>query len=503
MRRLALSPSKFSALPILLGIGLTLLSVVSGLAVAVIGIQAAIFISALILGAASLFLPLRYLVVLLVVVGFVVMGQLIYFARIDKATWLPFLLGLLLFVRLPGELMRRNSSKPAHVSFRPVQSNVVVGFLVLYFATLIASTLINQSAPLQVFVSSKEYLFLWGLYFVIAAGLVAPELMAKMWNLLPWLLPLQLPLILYQRFFVAARRAETHMGAEWDAVVGAFGGNPDGGGSSGAMGIFVVFSITLVIARWRQGSFKGTHCFIILASGLLALLLAEVKFAVLLLPISIAVAFRREFGARPLAAFGALFAAGSIAALVLLSYQAQFSNNAVERSSGGYFEHIFKASTDDKFINHQTGEIGRVAAIRFWADQQSGGVNSLIGEGMGASRKGEMIVGPAAKRWLFNIARSSLVILLWETGLLGTCAFILMLVAAYFYAQKIASAPKTLSDERPVLLACGAGLVLLLLELPYNTDIFYSPQIQILLMFFLGQIAMSGGRQATIGVVKS
>jgi hypothetical protein len=327
--------------------------------------------------------------------------------------------------------------------------------------------------------------------------------MAKIWTLLPWLLPLQLPLIFYQRFVVAARRAVMHMGAEWDAVVGAFGGDPDGGGASGAMGIFVVFAITLAVTRWRQGSYKGAHCLIIVASGLITLLLGEVKFAVLLLPISIAVAFRREFLARPVAAFGGLLIAGAMAALLLLSYQAQFSSAAVERSEAGYFERNFKADSDGQFINYRTGDIGRVAAIRFWNAQQTGAVETLIGQGLGSSRKGDLAVGEAAKRWPFNIARHSLAILLWETGLLGTSVFILMLAAAYFYAHKIASDPRTVAEDKPVLLACGAGLVLLVLELPYNTDIFYSPQIQILLMLILGQIALSGGKLVTTAAAKS
>lgn len=486
-----------SILPVLGTIGLTLLAATGGLTVALFGIQAATLMSALIIGAISFFLPLRHLVAFLVLVGFVVMGQLVYFSRLDKATWIPFLIGLLLLVRLPGELMRRNFKSTWQAPIEPAQSKVVTAFLSIYFFTLVATTLINRSAPLQVFVSSKEYLFLWGLYFVISAGLVAPSLMSKIWGFLPWLLPLQLPLIFYQRFVVAARRATVHLGAEWDAVVGAFGGDPDGGGSSGAMGIFVVFSITLVIARWRQGTLKGAYCFIIVTSGLLALLLAEVKFAVLLLPVAVAVAFRREFSLRPVAAFGGVLATGLLAALVLFSYQAQFSNDTIDRANGGYFEHIFAASTDSRFINHKTGEIGRVAAISFWAEQQSGGVDSLIGQGMGSSRKGNMVVGTAAKRWVFNIARSSLAILLWETGLLGTTVFILMITAAYFRAHKVASDPRTLTEDKPVLLACGAGLVLLLLELPYNTDIFYSPQIQIILMLILGQVAMSGGKLTT------
>ncbi|NTV70818.1 MAG: hypothetical protein HGA71_11805 [Azonexaceae bacterium] len=487
-------PGNLRLMPILGGIGLFLFAAFAGLAVGMFGVQAGAAFAALIIGAVAFFLPLRYLVAMTVIVAFVVMGQLIYFARIEKASWLPFLLGLLLLVRLPGELMHRNFRSPWQLPFAPMQSKAVTVILFSYLITLVATTLINRNGPLQVFVSSKEYLFLWGLYFVIAAGLVAPSLIARIWSLLPWLLPLQLPLVLYQRFVVAARRAVLRMGAEWDAVVGAFGGDPDGGGASGAMGIFIVFAITLSVARWRQGTLKGSHCIVIVGSGLVTLLLAEVKFAVLLLPIAFAVAFRREFSLRPVAALASLIVTGTVTALVLFSYQAQFSNDAIERSNSGYFERNFSAATDNRFINHQTGEIGRVAAITFWAGQQYGPVEFLIGHGLGSSRKGDLVTGEAAKRWMFNIARSSLAILLWETGLLGTFIFTTMLLAAYSRAHKISCSPLIPESERSVLLACGAGLIILLLELPYNTDIFYAPQIQILMMLMLGQLAVSGGR---------
>lgn len=470
-----------------------ILGIVGGLAIGFIGPTAGLFLSAMVLGAAGLLLPLRHLVLLTIIVAYIVMGQLVYFARVDKAIWLPFLLGLAILVRLPGDMMQRRLSAPHQSPYAPAQSGPVSVLIAVYFLTVVATTVINQNGFLQVFISSKEYVFLWSIYLAITAGLVAPDLLKRIWHLLPWLLPLQLPLIFYQRFVVAARRAVSRMGAEWDAVVGAFGGDPDGGGSSGAMSLFVVFAMVLAITRWRNGTMKPAHCALIVGSGLLTLALAEVKFAVLMLPVAIFFAFRREFLARPVAALLALVASAAIAGGTLYLYKQQYSNAEIDRSQAGYFEHMFSASTDDSFINHRTGEIGRVAAIKFWAQQQTSAVEMLIGQGMGSSRKGDMAVGEAARKWMFNIARSSLAIMLWETGLLGTAAFVAMLGFAYLRAHSLAVNPRTSTEDRPLLAACAAGFVLLAAELPYNTDIYYSPQIQILLMLMLGQVAISGG----------
>jgi hypothetical protein len=465
----------------------------SGLAVAYFGVIAVALVVGMLMGLISLFIPLRHFIVLLIVSAFLIMGQLMYFAGIAKAFWIPFLLGLVLLIRLPAELMRRNERDRWQAPFRPAQSLLVTLLIGAYFATLVATTLINLNPPLQILVSGKEYFFLWGLYFVIAAGLVSPSLLAQIWRWLPWLLVLQLPMVLYQRFVVASRRSVEKIGAAWDAVVGAFGGDPNGGGMSGAMGIFVVFAVTLAVTRWRQGSLRTSHCALLVLSGLAAVLLAEVKFAVLMLPIAIGAAFLRDFFARPLAALGALAAAAVLAGSLLFAYKLQYWNAYQQARHGGY-ENVFTNSADPDFINMRTGEMGRVAALTFWASRQADVVRLLIGHGMGASRKGEMVTGAAAKPWPFNIARSSLAILLWETGLIGTAVFIGLFGAGFLRSYQLAQHDRVPATEKPVLLACGAGLVILLLELPYNTDALYAPQIQLLLVLIFGQIAVSGGR---------
>lgn len=469
-------------------------AIASGVVVALFDTIGVAIVLGLAVGAVSLFMPLQKLVTLLMIASFLVMGQLLYFARIREALWIPFLLGLVLLVRYPAELIRRSSRKQSQQSLLPQQSPAVRILLASYFSIVVAGTLIHLNDPMQVFVSAKEYFFLWGLYLVIAAGLLGPAMLARIWDMLPWLLPLQVPIILYQRFVVVSRRSAEHLGAKWDAVVGAFGGDQDSGGSSGAMGLFVVFAMTLVITRWRNGEVKTSHCVLIVASGLLAILLAEVKFAVLVLPVAIAIASAREFFTRPMATMAWSLVAVLLAGGLFFAYKAQYSNAYQDAKYGGYLESVLSNSADPDFINLNTSEIGRTAAIKFWAMQQTNAVDILTGHGMGASRKGKIVTGDVAARWNFNIARSGLAILLWETGILGSAAFMLALLAGYARARQLSRHKGLPPTEKAVLAACAAGCILLLLELPYNTDIFYSPQIQVLLMLMLGQIAVSGGR---------
>lgn len=471
-------------------------AILSGAVVAWFDTLGAAAVLGLAVGAVSLFMPLQTLIGLLLVAAFLVMGQLLYFARIKEALWIPFLLGLVLLVRYPAELIRKNAGKPAQITYTPAQSPAVSLALAAYFSIVVGGTLIHLNNPMQVFVSAKEYFFLWGLYLIIMANAVRPALLARIWDLLPWLLPLQVPLVLYQRFVVAPRRSVENLGAKWDAVVGAFGGDQDSGGASGAMGLFVVFAITLVITRWRHGYVKTSHCILIVSSGLLAILLAEVKFAVFVLPVAIAVASSREFFTRPVRTAAWSVVAVLLAGGLFFAYKAQYSNPYQDAKTGGYMESVFSASADPDFINLSTREVGRAAAIKFWAMQQTSAADMLIGHGMGASRKGHKVTGEVAARWSFNIARSALAILLWETGILGTAAFVVALLAGYVRAQSLSRSKQLPDAEKTVLAVCAAGFLMLFLELPYNTDMFYSPQIQILLMLIFGQIAVSGGRTA-------
>jgi hypothetical protein len=481
--------------PVIALLALLSFAALSGLAIGFVGWIAAVVIVAAVTGLLSLILPVRYLVLLLLFIAFLVMGQLTYFAGISKAFWMPMLLGLVLFVRLPAELMRRNSDDPSQAPFSPRQSAAIVAAIAVYFSTAIATTLINMNPALQIFVSSKEYLFMWGLYFTIATGLIHPDLLQKIWDALPWLMPVQIPIVLYQRFVVAPRReAIDSSGAAWDAVVGAFGGDPTNGGNSGAMGLFIGMFIALSIVRWRNGLMRPWHCLLIVLSGLLTIMLAEVKFAVMMLPVAVAAAYLREFIRKPVIAIGFCLAAATISMGLLSAYQMQYWNSYLEKKQKNYVAGMLAEQLNTDRINMQTGEVGRISAITFWAAQQKNAADVLIGHGMGSSRKGQTVVGEVAKQWPFDIGRSSLAILLWETGVIGASAFVALLVAGFLRAYQLSGNVSLPLPERTVLMGCCAIFFLSTAELAYNTDAFGAPQMQILIMLALAQVAVSGGR---------
>lgn len=469
-------------------------AVLAGAGTALIGPMAAAAFAAMLLGIAALFLPIRWLVVGLVLVSFLITGQLIYFARIDKALWFPFLVGALMLVRFPLDRMQRGH-RPLHEAEVPPRTPAGIKvFIALYMATLFSSTLFNGVPPLQMLVSFKEYLFLWGLYLVLAAGLVRPAFVLRIWAVLPWLMLLQLPLIAYQRFVVAPSRQ--NIGAAWDAVVGAFGGNPMAGGSSGAMGLFCVVMILVVIARWRAGLLPFWQALVLVLSGLLGIGLAEIKFAVLLLPIGFTLLFLREFARRPLQGLVAVAVGTALAGAILVGYQAQYGRADKGESTEEYFESMFSSSTDANFVNLRTREIGRVAAIRFWADKHGldDPMRLFIGHGAGASRVGETVVGDAAKPYPFNISRSALAMLLWETGLIGAGAFVAMMAAAWWSLFRLSADARLDPPSRVAASSMAVAVVLFAAGLPYNTDLLYSHQVQVMLMLCMGFAAMMNGR---------
>lgn len=495
MQRLRATPQA-SGLGALLGVVLAggVFAMLAGLGTALAGPMAAAMFSAIVLGITALFLPIRWLVVALVLLSFVITGQLIYFARIDKALWFPFLTGALLLVRFPLDRMQRGRIAGDTAVALPASSGAMRFFIVLYFCTLAASTAFNLIQPMQLLVSSKEYVFMWGLYLVLAAGLVRPELVSRVWALLPWLMLIQLPLIVYQRFVVAPSRQG--IGAAWDAVVGVFGGNPQGGGSSGAMGLYCVVGMMTVLARWRRGVMPGWQALILAVSGLLGIALAEIKFAVLLIPVAFGLLFLREFARRPLRGLVAILVGFSLAFGVLVAYKAQYGRSDNGQTMGEYFEGMFSSSTDADFVNLKTREIGRVAAITFWASRHGidDPLHLFVGHGAGASRIGDLVVGDAAKGYPFNIARSALAILLWEVGLIGALAYVGLLAATYLRLFRQSLDSRLDADVRATCGSMAVAVVMFAAGLPYNTDLLFSHQIQVLLMMCMGYAAMMNVR---------
>jgi hypothetical protein len=295
----------------------------------------------------------------------------------------------------------------------------------------------------------------------------------------------QLPIVLYQRFVVMPRRTGA---APFDAIVGAFGGDPMGGGASNTMGLFCVVGIIIVVSRWRSGLMRGGFAILLSSAGFICIALAEIKFMVLLLPVAFAALYRKDILRRPLQSFVMIFISTVLAAGVLFAYKTQYDSLRRQQTISEYFERMFRGNTDADFVNMQTGQIGRVASVVFWYREHSIGdpASMLLGHGSGSSRVGGMVVGEAAKNYAFQITRSAIGILLWEVGLIGTLAYLSMLVAGYRVLDRKSVNLDYTAEERSTFASMSVAMVVFLASIPYSTDMMSAHQMQILLMLCLG-----------------
>lgn len=470
---------------------LLLFAALSGLATAVMSTLAVFVLGGIILSAVALLLPLPWLVVALFVASFIVTGQLVYFARIDKAAWIPFLMGIVLLMRFPIDLMHRSQSR-VHAAGDSLSSlslmKVCIG---VFFATLAASAVINASPPYQVVVTSKEYVFLWGLYLILAARLVKAEFVERIWATLPWLMLLQLPIVIYQRFVVFPGRISA---GTFDAIVGAFGGNPDGGGASGAMGIFCVIGIVIVMARWRAGSMPGWQTFMLAIAGLLGIGLAEVKFMVLLLPFAFTLLFTRDIARRPLQGVTLVLLGFAMSGGILVAYKFQFNQVRTVQTLPEYVDRILHGDTALHWYNPGANNMGRVASIVFWKDHHTLNepVPLLVGHGPGSTRAARTFTGEAQARFPIKIATTSLGVLLWETGVIGAFAFISMLGFAYVTLLRQSWQPGRTAESRQTLESMAVAVAVFVASVPYNTDVTGVHQVELMFLLCLGYAALLG-----------
>jgi len=360
-----------------------------------------------------------------------------------------------------------------------------------YLIVLAVSSAFNAPPFLQTLAASKNYFFLWSILFLLSLAAVPPLALERMWKAVIALVLVQLPLAVYQHFFVAAGRTGAAVRASWDAVVGSFGGDQLGGGSSGALALFLVVAMVLVATLWKQGLMRLRTAFFVAAVALGTILLAEVKVVYVLLPLAFLMVFWREIFRRPGMFIGAGATVGSMFLATVWVYQALYADAGGRRIDlATTVEKSVKQNLDTRQVRTETGEMGRAAAIGFWWDQHRFGnvTHALIGYGIGASRSRGIGAGEMAIRYRLAIDRSSLSMLLWDVGVLGLAAFLALLGSGAAIASRLARHAAIPPFHTAVLGAVAPALVLFALALPYNADLLTNPAIQVLLMLLLGQV---------------
>lgn len=468
------------------GIVVGLIALFAGLLIGVGGPVVGAALAAMILAASALFLPINWVFWLLAITTFVLAGPIQYFGHVQKVFWLPYLIGLLmLFKALATRLF-----SSARQGNRTVSVPAIGIAVALYLVTLAVSSLFNAAPVFQVLLSLKEYFFLIGAGLAICWGSIRRENIDKLLQYSHWYLIVQLPIIVYQHFVIAAKRVGP---SPWDSIVGLMSGDPEGGGASATMVLVILVIMTFHLALWRQGECRTGKLLITLTVGMASIMLAEVKFAIILLPVAFGLVYLKEILKRPVFGFSALVGSLLLASAVLFAYQAQFSSAHTKSgtSVAGYVEETIERNTGDEQINLTTGEMGRVAAVKFWWRNHSADdpLRLLLGHGVGASRIG-MVVGEVAQRYRFEIGRTSLVTLLWEGGVVTAGAVVMILALGALAGLRRSYAAST-ARERAMLQTAGIALTLTLAMLPYGPDLISVSQAQLLAILFLGRILAS------------
>jgi len=383
------------------------------------------------------------------------------------------------------------------------KQEIVVLTLYLIFMVMAGVSTILQAGVTDAIVGFKNEIALSLVMFCLLLGFCRESQVYRVTRSLYWVFYAQFPVVLYQLLFVLPQRVVVR-GEEdkWDSVVGTFGGDPLGGGNTAAMGLFCLLIMLLKVSEFKHGltSFKSMALHVILGFGLC--IVGEVKFVILLSPILLAwvwlmPSFVKGMNKVNIKALLLIFTAMALLiafAIVILAagYSTAYGTDPTQ-SSLAVFINSLSYIFDPNYIL-PSGEVGRFTTLLFWIKNNDlwGLSGTLFGYGLNATNSGS-VVSPGFLNLTYNLIldSTSLSMLLWEVGVVGTLLFIGLIL----YILKIVQ-PKALLDREQLdpqdlqLLSFAPAFnvfaISCLLSLPYSQILTITPMLQFLFYLALG-----------------
>lgn len=427
---------------------------------------------------------------IIILLGFLITGPITYFAHISQFQWLAPTLDAAEYIQvllliMSGRLRGHTTRIPAFAMWLAVYL-----FCVLFTAVFQGITLA------EAIMASRYNIFVWGAILVFLVGVVEETTIDQIWRLLLAIAWLQFPMAVYQYKFVASKRSTGEIGSEappWDSIVGTFPGTDTGGGNSAAMATYLLIMIVLTIALWREGRMKGwvTAAFVTVALGTIGL--AEVKAVVLLIPVALTLYYYKDVLRKPIETVFAIGLSCILMVGILYGYQRLHYDNIVASPVADNYGY----SVWDRILNQVNPEqssdsnnrLGRVTALIQWWDEVPGRgdvPHTLFGHGVGTTQSSKIGVGSVVQRW-GDVGRTSLLILLWETGVMGTMAYLMMLASAAYLSVKMAGNSRVPNRHRVYLRVGAIGLALFLLTMPYKPFAVRLFPTMLLMIIMMGQ----------------
>ncbi|MCA0908931.1 hypothetical protein [Qipengyuania gaetbuli] len=340
------------------------------------------------------------------------------------------------------------------------------------FVSVVAG--IGQS---QALLALKNYFAIWLVAIpAVWLGMRSQFLSRFEWALLG-LFALQLPFAVWQNFTTD----------NWDAVVGTFGGDVEGGGASGTLMVYVIVGTLVAISWWQRQKAALWFAALAVALAFLIMIQGEVKAFFIMMPLGVAVMLRRLMLKRPLQS-GLLLVSVALGSYVTLGIyadsEAGSSTGRSERITSS-FEYFF----DTTYVSARTGEVSRGASIALWFESGGNTAERLVGYGLGASRLSDTVEGGSVTEKFGQAVINSTTIaqLLWDTGIIGLCLYVSIFISALRLAFRIArEAPNRTIQSRADLMA---GIIVLAFPLLiYDRSLVDGPAIHFLFASCVGML---------------
>jgi len=268
------------------------------------------------------------------------------------------------------------------------------------------------------------------------------------------------------------------------------------------MGLFCLLIMLLKVSEYKHGltSFKSMALHIVL--GFVMCIIGEVKFVILLSPLLLGWVWLTPSWVKEASKVNLTVLLSILIGMALLivvavialaySYSSAYGGDTADNPFEvflGSMDYIF----DPDFIT-PGGEVGRFTSLLFWIQHNdlSGLPGTLFGYGLNATNSGSS-VSPGFLHQYYNLYldSTSLSMLLWEVGVVGTLLFVGLII----YTLKAARPEPVLSVEQldapdvhllSFAPAFNVFAIACLLSLPYSQIMMITPMLQFLFYMSLG-----------------
>lgn len=451
----------------------------------------AIFLS-LIIGCICIAIP--KMAVWVAVVGSIVLSGVteLYFPQFQQIRWAVSLLSMALIVISlgAGALSRRDEK----ISY---ESKITLVMVLLLFASVALSLIANPSVLKNSIIGMKNYFQMYGVLLSLAFFKYSAENAKRFMQFLFVLSLVQLPFALQQFIYYVPLRdtvlAAQHNIVAIDIVAGTFGGNLYGGGRSSTLALLQSIAILIVLLKWTVKEnktaltlFYGFWIFIPMA-------LNEAKLFIVLIPLGLFIAFRKEILAHPIKTLISIIVMVSLLLALLFVYSLLPGQQFTSFES--FMNESIAYNMGDK--GYGSAVLNRTTVYSFWWSQNiSHGdiLHSLFGHGLGQTNSAGVNVDHNLANTIYAkyaIGLTGTSAMLWEVGLVGTAVFFMFL----FFAFRLGTALVNTwagSSQWPYLKAAQASIVMFAISMFHNNYLVTDIGTQALMMVVVGYLlAMS------------